>query len=88
MKKNDGEEKMEEMPQKKVEQMIKSVEGCAGLLHKSTKPTAWSGAQILKKKKMQGCWTVVKQRGTSVQSIGSVMRRCRMWRKSLGRISS
>ena len=42
--------KIEEMHQHKVNQMIKSAEGSAGLLHKFTKPTAWrGGAQILKK---------------------------------------
>ena len=50
MKKKDEKEKMEEMHQKKVEQMIKSAEGSAGLLHKITRPTPWSGgAQILEK---------------------------------------
>ena len=43
---------MEELPQQKVSQMIKSAEGSAGLLHEVTKPTAWRrGAQILKKEK-------------------------------------
>ena len=42
--------KMEELHQQRVDQMIKSAEGSAGLLHKFTKPTAWrGGAQILKK---------------------------------------
>ena len=50
LKKKDEKEKMEEMHLKKVEQMIKSAEGNAGLLHKITKPTAWrGGAQILEK---------------------------------------
>ena len=41
---------MDEMHQQSVNQMIKSSEGSAGLLHKITKPTAWrGGAQILKK---------------------------------------
>ena len=31
------------MHQQRVSQMIKSAEGCAGLLHKITKPTAWRG---------------------------------------------
>ena len=39
MKKKDEKEKMEEMHQRKVEKMIKSAEGSAGLLHKITKPT-------------------------------------------------
>ena len=50
MKKKDEKEKMDEMRQRKVEKMIKSAEGCAGLLHKITKPTMWRGGmQILKK---------------------------------------
>ena len=37
------------MHQRKVEKMIKSAEGSAGLLHKITKPTMWRGGlQILK----------------------------------------
>ena len=41
---------MEEMHQRKVEKMIKSAEGSAGLLHKITKPTTWRrGVQILEK---------------------------------------
>ena len=48
MKKKDEKENMEEMHQKKVEQMIKSAEGSAGLLHKIRKSTPWrGGAQIL-----------------------------------------
>ena len=40
---------MEELHQQRVNQMIKSAEGSAGLLHKITKPAAWrGGAQILK----------------------------------------
>ena len=43
--KNDG-----RVAQQRVNQMIKSAEGGAGLLHKITKPAAWRrGAQILKK---------------------------------------
>ena len=50
MKKKDEKEKMEEMHQKKVEQMIKRAEGSAGLFHKITMPTPWrGGAQILEK---------------------------------------
>ena len=42
---------MEEMHQRKVEKMIKSAEGSAGLLHKITRPTMWRrGVQILEKK--------------------------------------
>ena len=48
MKKKDEEEKIEEMHQHEVAQMIKSAEESASLLHKISKPTAWSGgAQIL-----------------------------------------
>ena len=32
---------MEEMHQRKVEKMIKSAEGSAGLLHKILRPTTW-----------------------------------------------
>ena len=47
-KKKDEKEKMEEMHQHKVAQMIESAEGSAGLLHKISKPTAWwRGVQIL-----------------------------------------
>ena len=50
MKKKDEKEKMEEMHQHKVAQMIKGAEGSAGLLHKIFKPTAWRGGmQILVK---------------------------------------
>ena len=39
------------MHQRKVEKMIKSAEGSAGLLHKITKPTMWrGGVQIFEKK--------------------------------------
>ena len=49
MKKKD-ERKMEEVHQQKRNQMIKSAEGSAGLLHEITKPAAWRGrAQILEK---------------------------------------
>ena len=50
MKKNDEQEKMEEMNQQKVNQMIKSAEGSAGLLHKITKPTAWRGGTQIPEK--------------------------------------
>ena len=41
---------MEEMRQQKVEKMIKSAEGSAGLLHQITKPTLWRGVvHILEK---------------------------------------
>ena len=43
---------------------------------------------ILKKvkKRMPGCWTVVKQRGMNAQSTGCVTKACRKWRTSLGKI--
>ena len=54
MKKKDEKEKMEEMHEQKVAQMIKSGERSAGLLHKITKPTPWRrGAQILDRRR--GC---------------------------------
>ena len=47
MKWKDEKEKMEDMHQHKVAQMIKSAEGSAGVLHKISKPTAWRrGVQI------------------------------------------
>ena len=50
MKKEDEKRKMEDLHQQKVNRMIKSAEGSAGLLHKITKPTTWrGGAQIFKK---------------------------------------
>ena len=50
MKKEDEKRKMKDMLEQRVNQVIKSAEGSAGLLHKITKPMAWSGgAQILKK---------------------------------------
>ena len=41
LKKEDEKEKLEQLHQHKVKQMIKSAEGSAGLLHKITKDTAW-----------------------------------------------
>ena len=41
LKRKDEKEKMEEMHQHKVAQMIKSAEGSAGLLHNISEPTAW-----------------------------------------------
>ena len=50
MRKKDEKKKMEEMHQQKVEQMIQSAEGSAGLLHKITEPQPWRGrTQILEK---------------------------------------
>ena len=69
----DEKEKMEEMHQRKVEKMIKSAEGSAGLLHKISKPAMWTGEEYRswrKRKKMRDCWTVVKQKGKNGQNIG------------------
>ena len=86
MKKEDDKRKMEELHQQKVSQMIKSVEGSAGLLHKITKPTAWRGeAQILKKKEEDARLLDRCERGKNGQSIGSVMRACGTLRTSLGK---
>ena len=78
---------MEDMHQQRVNQMIKSAEGSAGLLYKITKPTAWrGGAQILKKEDEDARLVdTVKQRGKNWQSIGNVMKTYRIWRKSLGK---
>ena len=67
-----------------VTQIIKSAEGSAGRLHEISKTNSMEerGADL----GMRGCWIVVKQKGKNGQSIGSVMRRCRMWRRSLGRM--
>ena len=47
-KKKDEKKNVEDMHQHKVEQMIRSAEGSAGLLHNVSKPSAWrGGAQIL-----------------------------------------
>ena len=45
----DEKRKMEEMHQERVNQMIKSAECSVGLLRKITMPTAWRGAQFLKR---------------------------------------
>ena len=47
---------MAELHQQRMNQMIKSAEGTAGLLHKFTKPTAWRGAQIFNRRR--GCQVV------------------------------
>ena len=68
----DEKEKMEELSQQKVSQMMKSAEDSAGVLPNITKPTAWSrGALILKRGGGR------KAVGTLWQSIGSVMKTCR-----------
>ena len=88
MKKKDEKENMEEMHQHKVAQMIKSAEGSAGLLHKISKPTAWwRGVQILVNEEedarlLHRC-AAKRKNG---QYTGNVMRRCRTWRKSFGRM--
>ena len=74
LKKEDEKEKMEQLHQQKVKQMIKSAERRAALLHKITKDT------------MHSCWTVVKQRGKNGQNIGSVMRACRTWRTCFDKV--
>ena len=78
-------EKMEEMHRRWVAQMIKSAEGRAGLLHKISKPTAWrEGAQILIHEEEDA--RLLGRCGKNGQNTGSVMRRCRTWRKSLERM--
>ena len=84
MKKEEEKRKMEDMHQQRVNQMIKSAEGSAGLLHKITEPATWKGgAHILKteEKMTQGFWTAVKQQGKNEYSIGNVMKTYRIWRK-------
>ena len=49
-KKDDEKKKMEEMHQQKVEQVIQSVEGSAGLLQKNTKATPWRGGALILEK--------------------------------------
>ena len=77
-KREDEKNKMEDMHQQKVTQMIKSAEGRAGLLHKITKPTAWrGGAQILKteEEELDRCeakrkeWAKQKQCTEDVQNL-------------------
>ena len=57
---------MEELHQEKVKQMIKSAEGCAGRLQKNHEARCSMVRRCTdlekRKKKMQGCWNVVKQR--------------------------
>ena len=78
-KKKDEKEKMDEMPQHKVAQVIPSAEGSAELLHRITKPTSWrEGAQILEKEeedaRLSDRCEAKRKRG---QYTGSVMRKCR-----------
>ena len=61
MKKKDEKRRSEELHQQKLNQMIKSAEDSAGLLHNSTRSTAWKGGvSQRKKKRMSDCWTAVK----------------------------
>ena len=86
MKRKDEKENMEEMHQRKVEKMIKSAEGSAGLLHKITKPTMWrGGVQILKEEEkdarlLHRC-EAEKKNG---QSTGIVIRKYRICKASRG----
>ena len=88
MKKKDEKGMMEEMQQHKVAQMINSAEGSAGLLHRTSKPTAWwRGVQILVNEEedammLDRCAAKKERMG---KNIGNEMRWCRTWRKSLGR---
>ena len=93
MKKEDERRKMEEMHQERVNQMIRSAEGSAGLLHKITKPTAWrGGAQISKKKKkkeedvrlLDRC--EAKRKEKNWKDIDSVTKVCSLSRTSHGTI--
>ena len=70
MKKKDEGNRMEEKHQKEVGQMIKSVDGSAGLLHKITLPTAWRG----------GVQTVMKE-----AEDATPMARCEEKRKELAK---
>ena len=87
IKRKDEMEKMEEMRQRKVEKIIKSAEGSAGILfknHKGNDVEERSTDLGEKRKKMRGCWTVVKQKEKNGQTIGNVMRRYRVCRTSHG----
>ena len=55
MEKGNEKRKMEDMHRQSVNQMIKSAEGSAGLLHKLMKATAWRGGAQILKKRMPGC---------------------------------
>ena len=55
MNKKDEKEKMEEMHQHKVAQMIESAEGSAGLLHKITKPAPRRGGAQIFERRRRGC---------------------------------
>ena len=70
MLKKDEEEKEEEMHQRKVEKMIQSAEGSAGLPHQNTKPTMWKGRSTIfffgKKRKE---WSVHWQCDEEMQSL-------------------
>ena len=91
MKKEDDKRNMEEMHQQKVKQMVKSAEETAGPLQKrSRSPQHGEEEQILEKekKRTQGYWIVVKQRGNNGQGIGNVTNVCRNWRTGLGKMKN
>ena len=61
------------MHQRKVEKMIKSAEGSAGLLHKITKPIMWrGGVQILKKEEVRSLRSEEERMGKAL----AVRRKC------------
>ena len=79
---------MYEMHQHRVNQMIKSAEGSAGLLHKITKPPAWrGGAPILKKEVDVTLLDRCEAKRKHGKNIGSVTKVCSLWRTSLGRMN-
>ena len=89
MKKKDEKGKMERMHQRKVEKMIKSAEGRAGLLHKITKPTMRRrGGQILKKEEDARLLDRCEAKRKNEQSIGNVMRKYNICRTSHGEMMS
>ena len=78
-------EKMEEMHQRKVEKMIKSAEGSAGLLHKIKKPTLWrGGVQTLKEEEEDAKLLDRCEAKRNGQSIGNVTRKFKICRTSHG----
>ena len=96
MKKKGGEGKMEEMHQRKVEKMIKSAEGSAGLLHNITKPAMWRGGiQILKQEEedarlLDRCeakrkeWVKHWQCDEEIQNMGDLEKSSRMYKAKTG----
>ena len=70
------------MHQRKVENMIKSAEGSARLLHKITKPTMWRrGVQILEKEEEDARML---DRCEAKRNNGNAMMRYRVGRTSHG----